>query len=99
MAEAASKKPNGSASSADESSEFSLNDWRKQSGLTCSFVIFAALNIVFMYMGITNLHRCPAERMVPIYLVGELGIWAALKQLPMQKTIGPVFETPGTIQL
>ena len=49
----------------------SLNDWRKQSGLTCSFIIFAALNVAFMYVGITNLHSCPAEKMVPIYLVGK----------------------------
>ena len=49
----------------------SLNDWRKQSGLTCSFIIFAALNVAFMYVGITNLHSCPVEKMVPIYLVGK----------------------------
>ena len=51
----------------------SLNDWRKQSGLTCSFIIFAALNVAFMYVGITNLHSCPVEKMVPIYLVGKEG--------------------------
>ena len=49
----------------------SLNDWRKQSGLTCSFIVFAALNVAFMYVGITNLDNCPVEKMVPIYLVGE----------------------------
>ena len=54
----------------------SLNDWRKQSGLTCSFIVFAALNVAFMYVGITNLDNCPVEKMVPIYLVGEyLTVW------------------------
>ena len=48
-----------------------LNDWRKQSGITCSFVIFAALNIAMMVVGIRNLRDCPAEKMVPIYLIGE----------------------------
>ena len=48
-----------------------LNDWRKKSGLTCSFVIFTALNIAMMTIGIMGLHRCPIQKMVPIYLIGE----------------------------
>ena len=66
---AAANGSNGESSSS--SSSISLNDWRKQSGLTCSFIIFAALNVAFMYVGITNLHSCPVEKMVPIYLVGK----------------------------
>ena len=47
-----------------------LNDYRKKSGLTCSFIIFAALNIAMVAVGGTAVHACPAEHMVPVYLIG-----------------------------
>ncbi len=59
-----------SGSAPSKPKKFSLNDWRKKSGITCSFVIFAALNIALMVEGIKNLHKCRVEPMVPIYLIG-----------------------------
>jgi len=46
-----------------------LNDYRKKSGLTCSFIIFTALNITMVVIGGENLQKCPVEHMVPIYLI------------------------------
>ena len=48
-----------------------MNDWRKQSGITCSFVIFAGLNIGMMYVGINSVDKCPIEQMIPNYLIGK----------------------------
>ena len=52
----------------------SVDDWRKKSGVTCSFVIFAALNIAMVWIGADAIYQCPIEPMVPTYLVGELGL-------------------------
>ena len=49
----------------------SVDDWRKKSGVTCSFVIFAALNIAMVWIGADAINQCPIEPMVPTYLVGE----------------------------
>ena len=48
-----------------------LNDYRKKAGLSCSFIIFAALNIAMVYNGAENIQRCPAEPMIPVYLLGK----------------------------
>ena len=48
-----------------------LNDCRKNSGFTCSFMIFAALNIAMMTIGVQNLHSCPISYMIPVYLIGK----------------------------
>lgn len=48
-----------------------INTQRKQYGITCTFAVFAALNVIMMYVGIRAIHVCPAERMVPNYLIGE----------------------------
>lgn len=58
-----------------QSTFFGLNsvaDWRKKSGITCSFVIFAALNIAMVWIGADALHLCPIQPMVPTYLVGNM---------------------------
>ena len=47
-----------------------VNDWRKRSGLTFSFLVFAALNIVMMYVGIISVDKCPIQQMIPNYLIG-----------------------------
>ena len=48
-----------------------LNDTRKKSGFTCSFMIFAALNLAMMIIGAKNLDHCPVSHMIPVYLIGK----------------------------
>ena len=48
-----------------------LNDFRKQSGFTCTFMIFAALNISMVVIGGQHLNQCPVSHMIPVYLVGK----------------------------
>ena len=48
-----------------------LNDFRKKSGFTCSFMIFAALNLTMLIIGAQNLDQCPVSHMIPVYLIGE----------------------------
>ena len=49
----------------------SMDNCRKKSGLSCSFIIFAALNIAMVAVGSNALDACPVDPMIPIYLVGE----------------------------
>ena len=49
-----------------------MNDWCKKSGITASFVIFGALNIGMMYVGIRSVDKCPVEQMIPNYLIGKI---------------------------
>jgi len=46
-----------------------LNDYRKKAGLSCSFIVFAALNIAMVVNGARNVKGCPAETMIPVYLL------------------------------
>ena len=48
-----------------------LTDWCKKSGLSCSFFIFAALNIAMVVIGADALNLCIVEPMIPIYLIGK----------------------------
>ena len=48
-----------------------LNDFRKKSGFTCSFLIFAALNLAMLIIGAENLDECPITHMIPVYLIGK----------------------------
>jgi len=50
----------------------SATKWTKTSGITCSFVIFALLNISMVWVGADALDECNVERMVPIYLIGKI---------------------------
>jgi len=47
-----------------------VNDWRKKSGLTCSFVVFTLLNAVMLIVGVNTMDDCPEEEMIPVYLIG-----------------------------
>jgi hypothetical protein len=47
-----------------------LNDFRKKSGLSCSFMIFAALNLAMLIIGAQTLDECPVSHMIPVYLIG-----------------------------
>merc|ERR1711997_64010 len=47
----------------------SIDNVRKKSGLSCSFIIFAALNIAMVAVGSNALDACPVDPMIPIYLV------------------------------
>ena len=47
-----------------------IDDWRKKSGLSCSFFIFAALNIAMVAVGADSIHDCAIAYMIPVYLVG-----------------------------
>ena len=49
----------------------SVDDWRKKSGITCTFAIFAALNIAMVWVGADAFNLCPVEKMVPTYLIGK----------------------------
>ena len=49
----------------------SIDNLRKKSGLSCSFIIFAALNIAMVAVGADTLNYCTVDYMIPIYLVGE----------------------------
>ena len=49
----------------------SIDNWRKKSGLSCSFVIFATLNIAMVAVGADTLNQCTVDHMIPVYLVGE----------------------------
>lgn len=46
-----------------------LNDFRKKSGLSCSFMIFAALNLAMLIIGAKHLDECPVSHMIPVYLI------------------------------
>jgi len=48
-----------------------MNDCRKRSGLTCSFVLFAALNLAMLVVGMRTRDDCPEEPMIPTYLIGN----------------------------
>lgn len=48
-----------------------VDEWRKRPGLPCCWIVFAALNIAMMVIGIERLDECPIEPMIPIYLIGE----------------------------
>ncbi len=48
-----------------------MDDWRKKSGLSCSFFIFAALNTAMVVVGAKALKLCPLQTMIPIYLIGK----------------------------
>ena len=58
-----------------------LNDLRKKSGLTCSFIIFAALNLSMLILGAYKLDECPISHMIPIYLVGRYEEVINVKQI------------------
>ena len=49
----------------------SIDNLRKKSGLSCSFIIFAALNIAMVAVGADTLNYCTVDYMIPVYLVGE----------------------------
>ena len=49
----------------------SVDDWRKKSGITCTFAIFAALNVAMVWVGADAVGACPVEKMVPNYLIGN----------------------------
>jgi hypothetical protein len=49
----------------------SVQDWRKKSGITCTFVLFAALNVAMVWVGADAVGHCPVEKMVPTYLIGK----------------------------
>jgi len=47
----------------------SIDNLRKKSGLSCSFIIFAALNIAMVAVGADTLNYCTVDYMIPVYLV------------------------------
>merc|ERR1711997_582842 len=47
----------------------SMDNLRKKSGLSCSFIIFAALNIAMVAVGGKAIKNCPVDPMIPIYLI------------------------------
>ena len=49
----------------------SMDNLRKKSGLSCSFIIFAALNIAMVAVGGEAVNLCPIDPMIPIYLIGN----------------------------
>ena len=49
----------------------SMDNLRKKSGLSCSFIIFAALNIAMVVVGGEAVNLCPIDPMIPIYLIGK----------------------------
>ena len=59
------------ASSEEKSSSSEAQDWRKKSGLSCSFFIFAALNLAMVIVGGDAAYLCPVQPMVPVYLIGK----------------------------
>ncbi|TRY78900.1 hypothetical protein TCAL_01703 [Tigriopus californicus] len=71
-----------------------INTQRKQYGITCTFAVFAALNGIMMYMGIQAIHICPAERMVPNYLIvaGSLSLSLLLVRLVVSHLLIPYLE-------
>jgi len=74
-----------------------LNDYRKKSGLTCSFIIFTALNITMVVIGAENLSNCPAEYMVPIYLIvaGSTSLALLMVRLIVSHVLMPALAGPG----
>ena len=59
------------ASSEEKNSSSEAQDWRKKSGLSCSFFVFAALNLAMVIVGSDAAYLCPVQPMVPVYLIGE----------------------------
>ena len=68
---AATTEANNSSSS---SGMGAMEDWRKKSGLSCSFFIFAALNLAMVIVGGDAVYLCKIQPMIPIYLIGKLVI-------------------------
>lgn len=56
----------------------SVQDWRKKSGITCTFVLFAALNVAMVWVGADAVGHCPVEKMVPTYLIGKAAYTRAI---------------------
>ena len=53
----------------------SMDNLRKKSGLSCSFIIFAALNIAMAAVGAEAINDCPVDPMIPIYLIGKSNVY------------------------
>merc|ERR1712154_600385 len=47
----------------------SIDNWRKKSGLSCSFIIFAALNIAMVAVGGDTIYECHVDPMISVYLI------------------------------
>jgi len=76
-----------------------LNDFRKNSGFTCSFMIFAALNIAMMIIGVQNLHNCPISYMIPVYLIvaGTTSLLLLFGRLLLSHVIIPQLMTDNRV--
>ena len=66
---AAATEANNSSSSSGGMG--AMEDWRKKSGLSCSFFIFAALNLAMVIVGGDAVYLCKIQPMIPIYLIGK----------------------------
>lgn len=68
-----------------------LNDFRKQSGLSCSFMVFAALNLAMLAIGAQNLDDCPVSHMIPVYLIvaGTTSLLLLIGRLLLSHVIVP----------
>ena len=66
------------ANSSSSSGMGAMEDWRKKSGLSCSFIIFAALNLAMVIVGGDAVYLCKIQPMIPIYLIGKLVIYELL---------------------
>eukprot|EP00095_Tigriopus_kingsejongensis_P004244 maker-scaffold711_size108467-snap-gene-0.34 protein:Tk04244 transcript:maker-scaffold711_size108467-snap-gene-0.34-mRNA-1 annotation:"PREDICTED: uncharacterized protein LOC100493102 isoform X4" len=71
-----------------------FNEQRKQYGITCTFTIFAALNICMIYVGAKAVHSCPVEPMVPNYLIvaGSLSMSLLMVRLIVARLLVPYLE-------
>ena len=72
-----------------------INQWRKQSGITCSFVIFAALNIAMVVVGVKASNYCPVEPMITIYLMvaGSTSLSLLIVRLLVSHVLVPRLES------
>ena len=60
------------ANNSSSSGMGAMEDWRKKSGLSCSFIIFAALNLAMVIVGGDAVYLCKIQPMILIYLIGKL---------------------------
>lgn len=74
-----------------------MDDWRKKSGFSCSFIIFAALNTAMVAVGGEALNGCPLEHMVPIYLIvaGSTSLALLIARLLLSHVLIPSMNIVG----
>merc|ERR1712038_501332 len=82
------------ANNSSSSGMGAMEDWRKKSGLSCSFIIFAALNLAMVIVGGDAVYLCKIQPMIPIYLIvaGSTSLALLVARLVVARVLIPKFN-------